>query len=96
MTPLFSATWTLFAGAMVLFLPGFAWLAFFWDPEQDTFERLAEVLGLSIAFSALIALLAYLLGTATSLVVFSSTDTGISCFWTLRRWWKDRTWGGQC
>jgi uncharacterized membrane protein len=52
MTPFITTAWTLLAGVLVLFLPGFAWLAFFWDPEQDTFERLAEAIGLSVALSA--------------------------------------------
>jgi len=88
MTPFVTAAWTLAAGAMVLFLPGLAWLAFFWDPEQDTYERLAEALGLSIAMSAVIALLANLLGlrlTPISVVVIYGI-LAVPAFWALRRW----------
>ena len=97
MIPLFSATWTLLAGAMVLFLPGLAWLYFFWDAEQDAFERLAEMLGVSIASSALIALLAYLLGLhlSSSIVILIYGLMAIPAFWTLKHWWQDRTWGGN-
>ena len=97
MTPLFSASWTLLTGAMVLFLPGLAWLAFFWDTEQDAFERLAEMLGVSIAFSALIALLAFQLGLHLSsyVVILIYGLMAIPAFWTLKRWWQGRTWGGN-
>jgi hypothetical protein len=95
MTQLISATWTLFAGAMVLCLPGFAWLVFFWDSRQDVFERLAEVLGLSIALIAVFAQFAYLLDwriTSTSLIVIF-TVLAIPVFWALSRRWKERKWG---
>ncbi len=95
MTPFITAAWTLIAGAMVLFLPGLAWQAFFWDPEQDTFERLAEVLGLSAALIAVIALLAYLLGlrlTSTPVIIVYGL-LAIPAAWALRRWWRERTWG---
>ena len=95
MTPFITAAWTLAAGAMVLFLPGLAWLAFFWDPEQDTFERLAEALGLSVAMSAVIALIANLLGlrlTPISVVVIYGI-LAVPAFWALRRWWLERNWG---
>ena len=95
MTPFISATWTLIAGAMVLFLPGFAWLALFWDPDQDTFERLAEVLGLSISMTAVLALLAYLLNwqlTSTFIIVIYVL-LAFPSLWGLRRWWLERTWG---
>ncbi len=62
MTPIITTTWALFAGLIVLFLPGLAWQALFWDPEQDTFERMAEAMGLSISITALLALLAYIFG----------------------------------
>lgn len=95
MTPFISATWTLFAGAMVLFLPGFAWLAFFWDPEQDTFERLADALGLSISLIAFLALYAYLFGlrlTPVSIIAVYCV-LAIPAFLGLRRWWKAINWG---
>lgn len=97
MIPLFSATWILLAGSMVLLLPGLAWLYFFWDAEQDAFERLAEMLGVSIASSALIALLAYLLGLhlSSSIVILIYGLMAIPAFWTLKHWWQDRTWGGN-
>ena len=90
-----STTWALVAGVIVLFLPGLAWMAFFWDPEQDTFERLAEALGLSIALSALIALVAYLIGLQISavFVILLYGLMAVPSFWTLRRWWQERTWG---
>ena len=95
MTPFISATWTLIAGAMVLFLPGLAWLALFWDPDQDTFERLAEVLGLSISMTAVLALFAYLLNwqlTSTFIIAFYVL-LAFPALWGLRRWWFERTWG---
>jgi hypothetical protein len=95
MTPFITATWTLVAGVVVLLLPGLAWLAFFYDPEQDAFERLAETLGVSIALSAIIALLAFLLGLQLSswIVITIYGLMAFPAFWALRRWWRARTWG---
>lgn len=56
------ASWHLVAGVIVLFLPGVAWLALFWDADQDPLERLAQAIGVSIALTALGALVAFLLG----------------------------------
>lgn len=90
MTPIFVTIWTLVAGVMVLFLPGLAWLALFWDPEQDLFERLAEAMGVSISLSALLALLAYLLGwDITSPVLLLAYVLLVPpAVWALRRWWR--------
>jgi hypothetical protein len=95
MTPIITATWTLIAGAMVLFLPGLAWLAFFWDPDQDTFERLAEALGLSVSLSAVIALFAYLLDWqfTSTFIIAVYVLLAFPALWALRRWWRERTWG---
>lgn len=97
MTPFITTAWTPLAGVLVLCLPGLAWLAFFWDPEQDTFERLAEAIGLSVALSALIALLAAMIGLQltpglVALVYILFASAGLI---TLRRWWRERTWGGD-
>ena len=95
MTPFITATWTLVAGSMVLFLPGSAWKFFFWDPEQDAFERLAEALGLSVALSAVFALLGKLLGLHLwpALIIGGYSIAAIPAFLALRRWWRGRTWG---
>ena len=95
MTPFISAAWTLITGAMVLFLPGLAWLALFWDPDQDTFERLAEVLGLSISLTAVLALFAYLLNwqLTSTFIIAIYVLLAFPAFWGLRRWWFERTRG---
>ena len=62
MTPTLTATWTLIAGALVLFLPGIAWQSLFWDPDQDIFEKLVEAIGVSISLTALVALFLYVIG----------------------------------
>lgn len=70
MISILTPIWVLLVGILVLFLPGYAWLAFFWDAEQDIFERLAEAMGVSISITALMALLASLFNlTITALVV---------------------------
>ena len=95
MNPLLNTSWALLAGVIVLFLPGFAWLAFFWDDDQDAFERLAEALGISIALTAVFALVAFLLGlqvTATFLITFYLLLL-LPALITIRRWWRQRTWG---
>lgn len=95
MSSIISASWTLLAGVVVLFLPGLAWQAFFWDPEQDTFERIAELIGQSIALSAVAALFAYLLGlhlSSSGLFVIYAL-MALPAFWTIRRWWRKKFWG---
>lgn len=95
MTQLISAAWSLFAGAMVLCLPGFAWQVFFRDSRQDVFEQLAEVLGLSISLIAVFAQFAYLLDwriTPTSLI-FIYMVLAFPVVWASGRWWKERTRG---
>ena len=54
--------WALIAGAIVLFLPGIAWFAWFPEESEEFTSVLAEVIGLSIAFSALTALAFFLFG----------------------------------
>ncbi len=56
-----AASWNLVAGVIVLLLPGLAWLVLFREAKQDPFERLADVIGVSIALTALGALIAFLL-----------------------------------
>jgi hypothetical protein len=73
MISLETSIWALIIGVLVLFLPGFAWLALFWTPDQDIFERLAEAMGISISLTALLALLAYSFDwkiTAAALIIF--------------------------
>jgi hypothetical protein len=91
MTPIFTTTWTLFAGVIVLFLPGFAWQALFWDSDQDAFERLAESIGVSISITALLALLSFILGwqiTSNAVIVFYLLMVP-PAVWSLRRWWRE-------
>jgi hypothetical protein len=90
MTPIITTTWALFVGAMVLFLPGFAWLALFWEPEQDAFERLAESIGVSISITALFALFAYLLDSqiTTTVLIILYLLLIPPAFLALRHWWK--------
>lgn len=93
MTSILSTTWTLFTGVMVLFLPGLAWLVLFWDPEQDAFERLGDILGISISATSIFALYVYLVGWQVS----SITLLVLYCLlippavWGIRRWWLDRS-----
>ncbi len=92
MTPIITTTWALFAGLIVLFLPGLAWQSLFWDPEQDTFERLAEAIGLSISITALLALLAYIFGwqvSSIAMVVFYLLLVP-PAIWAMRHWWRER------
>ncbi len=51
----------LFAAALVLLLPGLAWLAWFPHPEQDAASRLADASALSISLTGLAALALFLL-----------------------------------
>ena len=71
---------------------GLAWLAFFGDPEQDTFERLAEAIGVSISITALLALLAFIFSwqvSSIALVVFYLLLVP-PAIWALRHWWIER------
>jgi hypothetical protein len=91
MTPILTTIWTLVAGVIVLLLPGLAWQALFWDPEQDHFERLAEAMGVSISITALFALMAFILGWTISSPVLIIVYILLvpPAIWTVRRWWKD-------
>lgn len=93
MTPFISGTWSLVAGGVVLILPGLAWLAFFLDADQDPFERLAEVLGISISATAVVALFAYLLGwhLGSAAVVGIYLVLLLPAIWGCRRWWEAST-----
>lgn len=57
--------WNSFANSFALFtlliIPGLAWKGLFWDPDQEFFERLAEIIGVSISLTALGALVLFLL-----------------------------------
>ena len=92
MTSILNGALALFAGFAVLFLPGIAWLSLFWEPDQGIFEKLAEALGLSISLTALMALLAYLIGwEITSLGLIASYLTLIPlAIWQLRLKWRER------
>lgn len=88
MTPFVTTIWALFAGVLVLFLPGIAWQALLWDPEQDTIERLAEAIGISISITALLALLTFILNWRLSsiiLIVFYLILVP-PAIWALRHW----------
>jgi hypothetical protein len=50
------------AGGIVLCLPGIAWWAWFPENNRDILEKLAEICGLSIAFTAIAALGLFLVG----------------------------------
>jgi hypothetical protein len=50
------------AGLILLSLPGFAWLVWFWDPGPDPFERLGVAVGASLSLASLLALAAFLTG----------------------------------
>ena len=97
MTPFITTIWAVFAGLVVLFLPGLAWLALFRDPEQDTFERLAEVIGLSISITALVALLAFIFnwGLSSILLVVFFILLIPPAIWAIRHWWLERGSGGE-
>jgi hypothetical protein len=91
MTPPLTATWTLIAGALVLILPGIAWQALVWDPDQDIFERLAEAIGVSISLTALVALFTYVFGwqiSSAALIVFYLLLVPLAV-WALRQYYKD-------
>ncbi len=60
------SSWRLLAGALVLFLPGFAWLGLFWDSDQDPASRLAEAAGISLSLTALFGLATYLIPVRVS------------------------------
>ena len=91
MTPIFTATWTLVTGALVLLLPGIAWQALFWDPDQDIFERLAEAIGVSISLTALVALCSYIFGfripSAALIVIFMLLVP--LAVWSIRKYYQE-------
>lgn len=87
MTSLLTPIWAVIIGVLVLFLPGFAWLALFWDPDQDFFERLAGALGVSISLTALCVLIAFIFNwqfSAAALVVIYITLIIVS-IWGFKR-----------
>ena len=90
MTPILTTTWTLITGALVLLLPGIAWQALFWDPDQDFFERLAEAVGLSISLTALVALSTYIFGyqiqSAVLIVIYLLLVP--LAVWSIRQYYK--------
>ncbi|MDD5370595.1 MAG: hypothetical protein PHQ40_16045, partial [Anaerolineaceae bacterium] len=47
------------AAIIVLYLPGYTWQAWFPQPQKDDASRLAEAVALSVAFTGLVALLAF-------------------------------------
>lgn len=51
-----------FSAVLVLIVPGWAWLSIFPSQGSDLLERLAEAAGVSMAISAALALVAFLLG----------------------------------
>ena len=65
----------LLAGLAILCLPGFAWLVWLRELEQDPVERLAMAIGASLSLAAILALAAYYTGwrfTPAQLVVVLS------------------------
>ena len=78
----------LIAAALVLLLPGVAWLGLFWDPDRDLFEQLASVVGVSVSLTALIGLATFLLPLRLStagLVGIYLFLLPLAC-WGIRRW----------
>jgi hypothetical protein len=92
MLALLSGVWVAVAAAVVLCLPGIAWLAWTGDPEKDFFERLAEALGLSISLAALAALVLFLAGLSLpgAAVVAIYGLLALAAFPALRRSWLRR------
>lgn len=87
MTLILDGVWILVAGILVLFLPG---LSLIWDSDQGIIERLAEALGLSISFTALVALFVYSVGwqfTSLWLIVLYLGLIPLA-FFGLRNGWK--------
>jgi hypothetical protein len=79
-------------GAMVLFLPGIAWQALFWDPDEDIFERLAETIGVSISLTAMLALYAHVIGwriSSVGLIILYILLIPPAA-WAIRRWLKEQ------
>jgi hypothetical protein len=95
MIPFLTSAWTLLAGVLVLLLPGLAWMALFWDPDLDAFERLAEVLGIGIATTAVLALVTFLVGgqLGSSSLILIYLILAVPAIWTLHRSWQQRKWG---
>src|SRR3970040_37167 len=69
MHPLFNSisinsaqVWQITAGGIVLILPGLAWSIWFRRTEEDLLAHLADLIGVSIAATALVALIGFLLG----------------------------------
>ena len=90
MTSILTATWTLVTGAMVLLLPGIAWQALFWDPDQDIFERLAEAIGVSISLTALVALFSNIFGfriPSAALIVIYMLLVPLAV-WSIRQYYE--------
>lgn len=54
--------WQLLAAGIVLILPGLAWSIWFGRTEEDLLAQLADLLGISIAATALATLVGFLLG----------------------------------
>ena len=54
--------WVVLAGGIVLCLPGIAWWTWFPESNRDILEKIAEICGLSIAFTAMAALGLFLIG----------------------------------
>jgi hypothetical protein len=91
MTPFITTIWAIFAGLIVLFLPGLAWLSLFRDPEQDAFERLAEVIGISISITALLALFAFIFNWSLSSIILIVFYILLfpPAIWAMRHWWLE-------
>lgn len=53
--------WQIAAGGIVLILPGLAWSIWFRRTEEDLLAHLADLIGVSIAATALVALIGFLL-----------------------------------
>ncbi len=76
----FTGLWRLAALGAVLILPGYAWLSWFPTPEQDPAQRLAEAIGGSLSFTALVALAAFVFNgqfSTASLVALYMVTVGL-------------------
>jgi hypothetical protein len=83
-----AAGWIL-AGTIVLFLPGWAYLAWFPHPDRDAFEGLAESAGLSLAFTALGALSTFVfrfrLNAPTLIAIYAALALIAAAGWLRRK-----------
>ena len=77
------------AGFLTLYLPGAAWQAWSPRPAQDAASRLADAIGLSLAFTALAALAGFVLGLRFSGAglagIYTALALALAAGWIRRR-----------